>query len=61
MITWLPWIALLLPLLAAFIIMVATRPLRTLSAFISVAAVLGSFVCACLIFSQQTASAPSIS
>ncbi len=41
--------------------MIATRPLRTLSAFISVAAVLGSFVCACLIFSQQTASAPSIS
>jgi NADH-quinone oxidoreductase subunit L len=57
----LPWIALLLPLASAFIIMVATRPLRTLSAFISVAAVLGSFVCACLIFFQQTATAPSIS
>ena len=57
----LPWIALLLPLLSVFIIMLATRPLRTLSAFISVAAVLGSFICACLIFSQQTAIAPSIS
>ncbi len=41
--------------------MVATRPLRTASAFISVGAVLGSFVCACLIFFQQTAAAPSLS
>jgi NADH-quinone oxidoreductase subunit L len=57
----LPWIALLLPLAATFIIMVATRPLRMASAFVSVGAVLGSFVCACLIFFQQTAAAPSVS
>jgi len=57
----LPWIALLLPLLAAIIILVATRPLRTLSGFVSVAAVLGSFLCACIIFSQQASAAASIS
>ena len=57
----LPWVALLLPLASAIVILVATRPLRTASAFISVAAVLGSFVCACLIFFQQTAAAPSVS
>ena len=57
----LPWIALLLPLASAFVIMIATRPLRTASAFISVAAVLGSFVCSCLIFFQQTPAASSLS
>src|SRR6476619_4568836 len=57
----LPWTALLLPLAATFIIVVATRPLPTASALISVGAVLGSFVCACLIFFQQTAAAPSVS
>ena len=57
----LPWIALLLPLASAFVILVATRQLRTASAFISVGAVLGSFVCACLIFFQDTAAAPSVS
>ena len=57
----LPWAALLLPLVSAIVILVATRPLRTASAFISVGAVLGSFVCACLIFFQQTAAAPSVS
>jgi NADH-quinone oxidoreductase subunit L len=57
----LPWVALLLPLVSMFVIMVVTRPLRTLSAFISVGAVLGSFVCACLIFFQQIAVAPSVS
>ncbi|HXA08900.1 MAG TPA: NADH-quinone oxidoreductase subunit L, partial [Chthoniobacterales bacterium] len=57
----LPWIALLLPLASVFLILLATRPLRTLSAFISVAAVLASFVCSCLIFFQQTSTAPTIS
>ena len=61
MISVLPWAALLLPLASAIVILVATRPLRTTSAFISVGAVLGSFVCAGLIFFQQTAAAPSIS
>lgn len=57
----LPWLALLLPLASALIIMSATRPLRSLSAYVSVAAVLGSFVCACFIFFQGTATAAAIS
>jgi NADH-quinone oxidoreductase subunit L len=59
--SFLPWVALLLPLLSAFVIMIATRPLRTTSGFISVGAVLGSFLCACVIFFQQTSAAPAIS
>ena len=47
--------------LRSFIILIATRPLKTLSAFISVGAVLGSFVCACLIFLQQTAGRAVVS
>src|SRR6476620_6107425 len=57
----LPWAALLLPLASAIVILVATRPLRTAGAFVSVGAVLRSFVCACLIFFQQTAAAPRVS
>ena len=59
MISSLPWIALLLPLVSAFAIMIATRPLRTISALISVAAVLGSFVCAAIIFFRETSAASS--
>ncbi|MGH8094238.1 MAG: NADH-quinone oxidoreductase subunit L [Chthoniobacterales bacterium] len=61
MISALPWIALLLPLAAVFVIMLATRPRRTASAFISVGAVIGSFICACLIFFRETAAPPAIS
>jgi NADH-quinone oxidoreductase subunit L len=57
----LPWAALLLPLASAIVILVATRPLPTASALISVGAVLGSFACACLIFFQQIAAAPAVS
>ena len=57
----LPWIALLLPLFSMLVITIATRPLRAVSALISVAAVLGSFVCACLVFVRQTSNAPLIS
>ncbi len=57
----LSWLALLLPLASALVIMTATRPLRSLSALISVAAAIGSFVCAALIFFQQTSTAPAIS
>ena len=56
----LPWLALLLPLVSAILIMAATRRLKTPSAFISVAAVLGSFVCACFIFWNKTATAPAL-
>ncbi len=57
----LPWLALLLPLASALLIMSATRTMKTLSAFISVAAVLGSFGCACAIFFQEVAVAPALS
>src|SRR5262245_53391988 len=57
----LPWIALLLPLAAALLIVIATRPLPSLSGFVSVGAVLGSFVCASVIFVGETAGAPVFS
>ena len=59
--SYLPWIALLLPLASVFVIVIATRPMRTANGFISVGAVLGSFVCACLVFANQTATAPAFS
>ncbi len=55
------WIVLLLPLVAMFVIMIATRRWRTLSAFVSVTAVLGSFLGSCIIFFRETSVAPSIS
>jgi len=54
----LPWIILLTPLFSAVIITLFTRRLRNVSAAISVFAVLGSFVCSCLIFTQSGISAP---
>ena len=48
----LPWYTLLLPLLSAGVITLLTRRWRGLSSLISVAAVLGSFACSCLIFRQ---------
>src|SRR5438445_6552553 len=56
----LPWYALLLPLVSAGAITLFTRRLKTLSSLISVAAVLGSFVCSCLIFGQKGLSAPEL-
>src|SRR5258707_14040592 len=49
---------LLLPLGSAAVIMLFTRRWKNLSAFISVAAVLGSFVCSCFIFTRTDISAP---
>src|SRR6267143_2370757 len=46
----LPWYVLLLPLFAAVVIVLLTKSFRGLSSFISIAAVLGSFACSCLIF-----------
>jgi len=46
----LPWYILLLPFLAAVVIVLFTKSYRGLSSFISVAAVLGSFAFSCLIF-----------
>ncbi|HYJ06686.1 MAG TPA: NADH-quinone oxidoreductase subunit L [Chthoniobacterales bacterium] len=46
----LPWLILLLPLFAAAAIVLFTRPLPGMSSFISVAAVLASFVFSCIVF-----------
>jgi NADH-quinone oxidoreductase subunit L len=54
----LPWIILLAPLFSAVAITLFTLRLKALSSFISVAAVLVSFVCSCLIFSQSDISPP---
>jgi NADH-quinone oxidoreductase subunit L len=54
----LPWYALLLPLASAIGITVFLQRLKSLSSFVSVVAVLGSFVCSCLIFLQPNISAP---
>src|SRR6202049_3537340 len=56
----LPWIVLVLPLVSAGAITLFTRRLKTLSSLISVAAVLGSFLCSCLIFGQKGLSAPEL-
>src|SRR5258708_30035219 len=56
--TFLPWIALLLPLGSAVVITLFTRRWTTVSSLISVAAVLGSFICSCLIFQRTDISAP---
>src|SRR5436189_2828232 len=54
----LPWVVLLAPLFSAAVITVFTLRWKALSSFISVAAVLVSFVCSCLIFSQSGISSP---
>jgi NADH-quinone oxidoreductase subunit L len=56
----LPWLVLLLPLLSAALITLMTRPWKTLSSLISIAAVLGSFVCSCLIFQRPDISATEL-
>ena len=48
----------MLPLFSAVAITLFTQRAKTLSAFISVAAVLTSFICSCLIFAQSDISAP---
>ncbi len=49
----LPWIILLGPLISAVFITLFTLRWKTVSAFISVAAVLVSFACSCLIFTKS--------
>jgi NADH-quinone oxidoreductase subunit L len=51
---------LLLPLASAAVITLFTRRWKNLSAFISVAAVLGSFMCSCFVFVQTDISAPEL-
>src|SRR5437588_477193 len=54
----LPWLALLLPLGSAGVITLFIRRWKDISSAISVAAVLGSFVCSCAIFVKVDISAP---
>ncbi len=54
----LPWYALLLPLASAIAITLFTLRSKALSSFLSIAAVIGSFVCSCLIFSQSGIDIP---
>src|SRR5213595_2556754 len=54
----LPWLALLLPLGSAGVISLFTRRWKNISSVISVAAVLGSFICSCLVFVRIDISAP---
>ena len=53
-----PWLILLAPLFSAVVITLFTLRWKALSSFISVAAVLVSFVCSCLIFLQLGISTP---
>jgi NADH-quinone oxidoreductase subunit L len=54
----LPCYALILPLISAAAITLLTLRAKNLSAFISIVAVFGSFICSCLIFAQPEISAP---
>src|SRR5438477_3227283 len=54
----LPWLALLLPLGSAGVITWFPRRWKHISSAISVAAVLGSFVCSCAIFGKADISGP---
>src|SRR5213594_893667 len=54
----LPWLALLLPLSSAGVITLFTRRWKTISSAISVAAVIGSFICSCAIFGKADISGP---
>jgi NADH-quinone oxidoreductase subunit L len=56
-----PWLILLLPLLSAATIALLTRRWSGLSSFISVAAVLATFLCSVMIFRQPNISAPQFS
>jgi NADH-quinone oxidoreductase subunit L len=54
----LPWYALMLPLISASAITLFAQRAKSLSSFISIAAVFASFICSCLIFAQPNISAP---
>src|SRR5207248_11052125 len=49
----LPWIILMAPLISAAVITLFTLRWKAVSSFISIAAVLVSFACSCLIFPQS--------
>src|SRR5881628_1719692 len=53
----LPWLILLAPLVSAAVITLFTRRWKMLSSSISIAAVIVSFICSCLIFAHRTVAA----
>jgi NADH-quinone oxidoreductase subunit L len=53
----LPWLILLAPFASATVITLFALRWKTLSSWISIAAVLVSFICSCLIFAHRTAAA----
>jgi NADH-quinone oxidoreductase subunit L len=53
----LPWLILLAPFASATVITLSTLRWKTLSSAISIAAVLVSFICSCLIFAHRTVGA----
>ena len=55
--SFLPWIILLAPLISAVFITLFALRWKGVSSFISIAAVLGSFACSCLIFTQPSIAA----
>src|SRR6266567_2482439 len=55
-----PWLVLLAPLASAVIIALFTRRAHSLSAVISVVAVLISFICSCTVFAKPEISATEI-
>ena len=56
----LPWLVLLLPLTSAGAITLVTRRWKNISSFISVGAVVGSFLCSCAIFVKPDISASEL-
>ena len=56
----LPWLILIAPLVSAIVITLFTLRWKALSSSISVAAVLVSFVCSCLVFAHSASSAAQI-
>jgi NADH-quinone oxidoreductase subunit L len=53
----LPWLILIVPLVSTILITLFTLRWKTLSSSISIAAVLASFACSCLIFARHTTGA----
>src|ERR1044072_3463332 len=53
----LPWVVLLAPLVSATLITLFTLRWKAISSFISVGAVLVSFLCSCLLFAQPSIAA----
>ncbi len=53
----LPWVVLLAPLISAGVITLFTLRWKAFSSFISIAAVLVSFACSCLVFTQSSIAA----